>query len=86
MDQYEATTSTGRWQVEYLQCVELELLASVPGIRLELVENDWMGFARVDVIGPTREAVIEYVRAEWGDDDEAWFAEYVIGRVREVQA
>lgn len=41
-----------------------------------------MGMPRVDVSGPTRESVIEYVRENWGDDDAEWFDRYIVQRVR----
>lgn len=44
-------------------------------------ERDGMGFPRVAVYGPTRDAVIEYVRKGWGDEDASWFQEHVVDRV-----
>jgi hypothetical protein len=73
--------------VDYLQAVEPDFLGKPAGIVVTLDEElDSQGFNRVTVEGPTREAVIEYVRENWGDDDADWFQEYVVDRVREVPA
>ena len=75
-----------RWIVDDLQSVEPESLE--PRKYIELVidpEPDNHGFARVSVSGPTREAVVEYVRSQWGDEDSGWFAEYVEARVRQEE-
>jgi hypothetical protein len=71
--------------VGYLQAVEHEHLPTVDGIRVEVEPGlDDMGFHRVSVFGPSREAVIDYVRENWGDDDEEWFVDYVVDRVGEL--
>lgn len=79
-----ATPARG-WMVDDLQSVEPDFLTPRDGITVELAPGlDGMGFNRVAVYGPTREAVVEYVRSEWGDDDAAWFDEWVLHRVEEV--
>lgn len=68
--------------VDELQACEVDALTEVEGISVEVERIDNQGFPRVRVDGPTPEAVVEYVRAEWGDEeDPEWFAEYVVGRV-----
>ena len=75
-----------RHTVTDLQAVEPESLPSLPDSIIVHVhsERDEMGFPRVDVTGPTREAVLEYVLAVWGDNDREWFDEYVVGRLHPV--
>jgi len=71
------------YTVDYLQAVEPEELESVEGITVTVEpELDSMGFNRVSVEGDSREAVIDYVRSQWGDDDRDWFNEWVVGRIR----
>lgn len=72
-----------RFVVSYLQAVEPESLDAVEGIYVRVVEEcDDMGFPRVDVFGPTRDAVISYVREQWcAEEDPAWFESYVVARV-----
>ena len=56
--------------VDYLQAVEPAELARVEGITVTVAaEADSMGFPTVTVEGPTREAVLDYVRSEWGTSD-----------------
>lgn len=76
-----------RYFVRYLQAVEPEQLPEKPeGIAVDVVEtHDEMGFPRVDVSGSSRESLLEYVRAGWGDDDADWFKEWVEDRVEEVE-
>lgn len=76
-----------RYIVRYLQAVEPEHLPEKPeGIEVNVVEtHDEMGFPRVDVSGPSREVLIEYVRVGWGDDDADWFKEWVEDRVEVVK-
>lgn len=77
---------TTRYFVHYLQACAPDDLPTVAGITLDWHEGyDSMGMPRVDVIGPSREAVVEYVRLNWGDDDTDWFTEYVAGRVEALQ-
>ncbi len=65
-----------------LQAVEPDALQPQDGIVVTLDEAaDSMGFPRVNVYGKTREAVIEYARREWGEEDPSWFADYVVARV-----
>lgn len=71
------------FRVEDLQAVEPDALERRDGIVVTVhPELDGMGFNTVDVEGPTRDAVVEYVRSQWGEEDPAWFAEYVVARVR----
>lgn len=69
--------------VEDLQACEPEALDwHRPDVVLFLHDGlDSMGFNRVTVTADTHEALISYVREFWGDDDEEWFAEYVVGRI-----
>ena len=68
--------------LDYLQAVEPDALTTADGITVVVDDElDSMGFNRVSISGPTREAVVEYVRANWGDDDRDWFAEWVENRV-----
>jgi hypothetical protein len=72
----------GPWSVAYLQAAEPDALPAAEGILVEIVEDaDEMGLPRVDVSGPSREAVLDYIRAHWGDEDADWFDEYVAGRI-----
>lgn len=72
--------------VDDLQAVEPEYLEPREGIAVVVADDlDSMGFPRVTVLGPTREAVIEYVHDQWsGDADPDWFQEWVVDRVEEV--
>jgi hypothetical protein len=80
----EAVAPTG-FMVDDLQAVELDSLPVVEGITIAVdPELDSMGFNRIAITGPTREAVTDYVREGWGDDDGDWFAEYVVARIVEV--
>jgi len=74
------------FMVDDLQSTDPEFLAPMEGITVSLSpEKDSMGFDRATVEGPTREAVIAYVRREWGDEDPEWFQEWVVDRVVEVE-
>lgn len=74
-----------RFVVRDLQAIDPSELSQQPGIGHEVtVERDSMGFPRVDVYGPSRAVLIEYVRDNWGEDDPEWFAEHVEGRVETV--
>lgn len=78
-----AMSTTERNEVAYivsdLQAVEPDQLAQVEGIQIRVApEKDSMGFDRVDVIGPTIDATVEYVRSQWGDEDPDWFRDRVI--------
>lgn len=76
---------TVSYRVDYLQTVEPDKLAPRDGIAVDVeTMRDDMGLPRVSVTGPTREAVIDYVRSEWGDEDGGWFADFVVGRIWEV--
>lgn len=48
-------------------------------------QGEHHGFDTVTVSGPTAEAVLDYVRANWGDGsdggDADWFAEYIVARL-----
>lgn len=73
------------WFVDDLQAVEPGALSPQPGIKVSLhPEKDSMEFDRATVSGPTREAVVEYVRLHWGDEDADWFKEWVEDRVQRV--
>jgi hypothetical protein len=69
--------------VDDLQACEPEFLTSSDGTHVVREGRDAMGFARVRVEGPTRASVVEYVRANWGEEDPGWFKEWVVDRVRE---
>jgi hypothetical protein len=72
--------------VHDLQTIDLDELAHVPGVFVEYIGRD-DGSARahrVSVYGVERAEVIEYVREQWGDEDERWFQEYVEDRVEET--
>lgn len=72
-----------RYFVDDLQAVEPdELDRTVEGITITVSpEKDSMGFDRVEVEGPTPEAVMAYVRQEWGTEDEGWLKEWVEDRI-----
>lgn len=71
--------------VGHLQAAEPNALPSSDTIRVVRDPDlDDMGLARVSVHAATREAVIEYVREHWGDEDALWFETYVVGRVESV--
>lgn len=71
--------------VSDLQITDWDDLPNVAGIEVVLdPEIDSMHLQRAQVIGPTREAVIEYVRENWGEEDPDWFRDYVVARVEEL--
>lgn len=76
----------GAYYVADLQACAPEELTAVDGcVAVIQDERDSMGLPRVTVWGPTREAVLEYVRREWeGDADPEWFAECVVARIVEA--
>jgi len=39
------------------------------------------GCPLVEVYGPSKAAVVEFVRKHWGDDDSEWFQTYIVDRV-----
>jgi molybdopterin converting factor small subunit len=81
-----------RYSVRDLQAVEPDALAEVEGVTITVSPDpDSMGFSTVEVEGPTRQAVLDYVADQWGvmQDGEMvgdvdWFNEYVVARVREI--
>lgn len=76
-----------RYAVDALQACEPEELGHRHGITVTISDElDSMGFQSATIEGPTAEAVVEYVREHWGDEDGEWFDEYVVARVREVGA
>lgn len=73
------------YRLSYLQAVEPDALSSVDGILVEVDDElDGMGFPTVDIVAASREEIVEYVRTNWGDDDAAWFREYVVDRIVEA--
>lgn len=70
--------------IDDLQAAEPESLPTIDGIVVDVYGVDGFGLPRVSVEAGTREAVIEYVRANWGDEDGAWFAAHVEARIREL--
>lgn len=75
----------GRYVVDDLQAADPDALSAVAGITVETVDHaDSMGLPRVAVSGPTRAAVLAYVRENWGDSDAVWFRDHVEGRVRQA--
>jgi hypothetical protein len=77
-----------KYRVTDLQACEPESLTFAMDIRVTREGIDSMGFDRVTVEGPSREAVENYVRDNWGDDNETggWFSEYVVARIEEIDA
>lgn len=72
------------YRLSYLQAVEPDTLPSREGVVVEVDPDlDDYGFPRVDVVARDRDVLIEYVRANWGDDDAEWFRTYVEGRITE---
>lgn len=72
------------FRVDYIQAVEPDELPKRDGIRIIIEpELDGMGFNRVAVCGESREAVLEYVREAWGDEDPDWFREWIADRIEE---
>lgn len=69
-----------RFYVERLETCEAELLTQADGITVSTYDTE--RFPESNVYGPTPEAVIEYVRANWGDEDPEWFQEYVVDAMR----
>lgn len=75
------------YEVAHLQAVEPDELPRDQGVDVFVhADLDGMGFNTVTVSGPDRDALIEYVRDQWGDEDAAWFEEYVVQRVTEHQS
>lgn len=75
------------FMVDDLQACEPDALTKQDGISVEITEqSDSMGFPRVAVKGDSREAIIDYVRENWGDDDTEWFADQVCDRIEQVGA
>jgi hypothetical protein len=77
------------FQVTDLQaCEPMELFRDKPaGIALRFdAELDSMGFDRVTVAAADRDALIDFVRDNWGNDEETggWFTEYVLDRIEDV--
>lgn len=74
------------YEVDDLQAAEPALLSVVPGVKVTITTlSDDMGLPRVCVEAGSREELVEYVLANWGDEDEDWFSDHVVGRVREVR-
>ena len=72
-----------RYFVDDLQAADLEGLPAEDGVRVSVALGfDSMGLPRVEVEGPTPEAVLAYVRQGWGEDDADWFAEHVVARLQ----
>ena len=76
-----------RFIVTDIQATHVEALPQDGGVSVtwDEDERDSMGFHRVAIIGPTAEAVAEYVREHWGDEDGEWFASYVVGRIERIE-
>lgn len=75
-----------RYAVSDLQVVERDdLERDLPeGVRLAYEPGkDSMGLDRVEVSALSREALVDFVRVNWGDDDDAWFQEWVVARIEE---
>lgn len=72
--------------VRDLQAVDLDELDHVPGILVEYEGRDarMAGAHLVAVYGPTFAEVVEYIRGQWGDEDDRWFKEYVQDRIYET--
>lgn len=75
--------------VDDVQAVEPESLVPMFGCEMEVAQEvDSMGFPRVTITGPSREAVASYVRAQWmnyPDPDEEWFQRHIVDRIVAVE-
>jgi hypothetical protein len=73
------------WIDDLQACEPDALVAFLPdGIKVTVdVEHDdtSAGCARVSVYAPTKEALLDFVRYHWGDDDGEWFATHVVARI-----
>lgn len=73
-----------RYEITDLQCCELEELPRPAGIRITVTEErDSMGFPRVTISGDDRDRLLDFVRENWGDDEDTggWYSEYVLPQV-----
>lgn len=79
------TTTTTTYMLTDLQACAVEDLPRDTGVEV-IVHGDLddMGMNTVDLEGSSRQALIEYVRDNWGDEDMHWFYEYVESRVVEI--
>jgi hypothetical protein len=70
-----------------LQACEPSELTVVDGVDVDIhVETDTMGHPRVDVTAGSRGEILAYVIDNWGMDDPDWFDEYVVARIRPLEA
>lgn len=77
-----ASRKTPVYRVTDLQACEPGLLPRDRGVTVILdPELDGQGFARATLEAPSASALLGYVRENWGDEDKAWFEEYVVQRV-----
>lgn len=73
------------YELSYLQAVEPEALPRDRDVDVFVHEElDGQGFNEVSLSAETPEQIVAYVREFWGDDDEKWFAEYVVARIERV--
>jgi hypothetical protein len=73
------------YYVDDIQAVEPEALPDVEGVTVTVADDlDSMGFNRVTIAAETPEAIVDYVRQNWGTDDEDWLEEWVTNRIERV--
>lgn len=74
-----------RYLVSGLEVVMPETLEDAvnraEGISFEYEAEGSHGFPHVTIEGPSREAVIEFIREQWTDQDGEWFQRWVVDRV-----
>lgn len=73
-----------RFAVDLIEACDPEALPAVEGINVTVTgKHDTMSRCPVvEITGPSRKAVENYVRENWGDDDSRWFATWVVARIR----
>ena len=76
-----------RWEVDLVEACEPESLTKVDGITVTLDYDNHLssGCPYATISGPTRQAVIDYARVNWGcEEDLEWFQEHIVARVRQL--
>ena len=76
-----ASTEFSSYVVDGLDVYVPESLDDRHGVHVELTTTPG-GHQLAEVSGPTFESVVEYVSANWGEDDPEWFQSYVVERIR----
>lgn len=74
---------TATYEIARLQAAAPDELPRDRGVDVFVHDDLDDGLVCVTVSGPDRDALVDYVREQWGDDDREWFAEHVAGGVTE---